>query len=177
MLISICSFFYNVFVVNDIPFESRFMLGWVVNFGLPFIPVFIPLWAYLRFRFSKITIKTFEGKSEKEISIEGNNQNEIIKFKESQFVMAQAQANYVDIHFLSENQLHKEMIRYTISGILDVIPSVQQIHRSYLVNPAMITDLNGNTRKGTVKLKYIEEEIPISPKHFKGVKKYLQNRP
>ena len=74
-------------------------------------------------------------------------------------------------------RLKKEMIRFTISGLIDLIPSAQQIHRSYLVNPLHIQDITGNTRKGSILINHYDQEIPISPKHFLAVKNLLQNRP
>jgi hypothetical protein len=175
--ISILSYFYNTYIVNDLKMNAGYILEWIKEFGAPFIPIFIPLWVYLRFRFSKVIIKSPPIKSQSIVNIQGHNQNETLSFKEKDFVMAKSQANYVDIYYLKENQLQKEMIRYTISGLLELIPTAQQIHRSYLVNPEMILNIKGNTRKGSVSLNYIEEEVPISPKHFIGVKTYLQNRP
>lgn len=170
------SFFYNTIVVNDININLDYILRWAVVYGLPFVPIFIPLWIFLRFKFSTITILPQEGQSEKEIVIKGNSQEEI-RFAEDQFLLAKSQANYVDIFYLKDEQIHKEMIRFTISGLVELIPSALQIHRSYLVNPAQIKSISGNTRKGNIQIKQLEEEIPISPKHFIGVKKYLQTRP
>lgn len=175
--ISIVSYFYNTYIVNDFTVDTNYILQWVKEFGAPFAPIFMPLWIYLRFRFSKVVIAPIQIKKESRITLKGNNQNEVLHFLETDFVMAKAQANYVDVYYLEENQLKKEMIRHSISGINELISSAQQIHRSYLVNPSMITAINGNTRKGSVAIKHIEEEIPISPKHFLGIKKYLQIRP
>ena len=175
--IALTSYFYNTYIVNDLKVDSNYILSWVKEFGAPFAPIFMPLWIYLRFRFSKVVISPIQIKKEATISLKGNNQNEELHFFEKNFVLAKAQANYVDVYYLEENQLKKEMIRYSISGINELIPSSQQIHRSYLVNPSMIIAINGNTRKGNVVLKHIEENVPISPKHFLGVKKYLQTRP
>ncbi|MDY2586820.1 LytTR family DNA-binding domain-containing protein [Winogradskyella aquimaris] len=175
--IAILCYFYNTYIVNDLEVNSGYILQWVVEFGVPFIPIFMPLWIYFRFRFSKVVINPALIKNQAVVNIKGNNQNEVLSFPEQDFVMAKAQANYVDIYYLKENEIQKEMIRYTISGLLELIPSAQQIHRSYLVNPAMISDIKGNTRKGNVELKHIEDSVPISPKHFIGVQKYLQTRP
>lgn len=175
--ISIVSYFYNTYIVNDFTVDTNYILQWIKEFGAPFAPIFMPLWIYLRFRFSKVVITPIQIKKESTITLKGNNQNEVLKFLEKDFVMAKAQANYVDVYYLEENQLTKEIIRYSISGINELIPSAQQIHRSYLVNPSMIKAINGNTRKGSVVIKHLVEDIPISPKHFLGMKKYLQIRP
>ena len=177
ILITIVSYFYNTILVNGFKIHLNEILNWSKSFSVPFAPIFIPIWAYLRFRFSKIEIKSTSSESDNKIVIKGSNSNEQIKFLEKDFIMAQAQSNYVDIYFISQNTLEKQVIRSTLSNLIKEIPRGQQIHRSFIINPSFITGIAGNTRKGTIKLSYIDADIPISPKHFLGVKKYLQNRP
>ncbi len=176
VLISTASFFYNSLVVNNMELQYNYMVGWAVDFGLPFVPIFIPLWAYLRYRFSTVTIAPKTEKPAATISIEVGKQ-QVLQFQEQKFLLAQAQANYVDVYWWDDNEVKKEMIRFTISGLIECIPSALQIHRSFLVNPAHIHSISGNTRKGTVRVAHIDEDIPISPKHFSAVKNLLQSRP
>lgn len=177
LLISLISYFYNTILVNGFEIELHDILNWTLSFSAPFAPIFIPIWAYLRYRFSKVEINTSDSERKTEISIIGSNSNEQIKFLLKDFIMAQAQSNYVDLYFLSENVLKKQVIRSTLSKVINEIPNGQQVHRSFLVNPSFINSISGNTRKGTIRLNHIVDDIPISPKHFLGVKKYLQNRP
>lgn len=177
LLISISSYLYSTKIINNLEVEPKHIMEWSISFGLPFVPIFIPLWAYLRFKFSIIIIKPIFFQNKNEIIIIGNNQNEEIKFLEEKFIMAKAQANYVDVYYLKDELLEKRMIRSTLSNIIKKIPSAEQIHRSYIVNPSQIKKISGNTRKGNVTLNHINENIPISPKHFLGVKNHLQNRP
>jgi hypothetical protein len=174
LLISISAYFYNAFVVND-NIHSSHVFHWVKDFGLPFIPVFIPFWVYLRFRFSKIIIQTNADKKEKTILITGNNQNEFIQFLEKNFVMARSQANYVDVYYIENELIKKEMIRSTLTSLKNKIPSAEQVHRSYLVNPGQIKKISGNTRKGYITINRLKEEVPVSPKYFVGIKKNLQS--
>lgn len=175
--ISIFSYFYNTYIVNDLSINTNYMLQWTKEFGAPFIPIFMPLWIYLRFRFSKIVIKPLRLKNQPIVNIKGNNQDEELSFFEEDFVMARAQSNYVDIYYIDNGNLTKKMIRMTLSKLIINIPSAQHIHRSYLVNPLKIESISGNTRKGIISMISLNESIPISPKHFLAVKKYLQNRP
>lgn len=176
LLISISSYIYNVSVVNNHPMDSSHVFLWVKDFALPFIPVFIPFWVYLRFRFSKIIIQTTADKKEKTILITGNNQNEVIQFLEKNFVMARSQANYVDVYYIENELIKKEMIRSTLTSLKNKMPSAEQVHRSYLVNPGQIKKISGNTRKGFITINRLDEEVPVSPKYFVGIKKYLQDQ-
>ncbi|WP_090078161.1 LytTR family DNA-binding domain-containing protein [Halpernia frigidisoli] len=146
-------------------------------FWFTFRTYFYPFWAYLRFAFSKIIIKPISVENKPEVVIKGNSQNENIKFSEKNFLMANAQSNYVDIYYLKDDVLRKEMIRSTLSNIIKEIPTAEQVHRSYIVNPSQIEKISGNTRKGSIAIRHIKEEVPISPKYFLGVKEYLQSRP
>lgn len=175
--ITILSYFYNTYIVNDLSINTNYILQWMIDFGVPFIPIFMPLWVYLRFRFSKVVIKIAPIKNQSKITIKGNNQNEEITFLEKDFVMAKAQSNYVDVYYLKEGELIKIMIRTTLSNLIKSIPSVYHIHRSYIVNPLKIESITGNTRKGNISMTSLNEVIPISPKHFLAVKKHLQTRP
>ena len=175
--ITILSYFYNTYIVNDLNIETNYVLQWMIEFGMPFIPIFIPLWIYLRFRFSKVVIKIAPIKNQSKIFIKGNNQNEEITFLEKDFVMAKAQSNYVDVYYLKDGELIKIMIRTTLSNLIKSIPSAQKIHRSYIVNPLKIESISGNTRKGKISITSLNETVPVSPKHFLAVKKHLQTRP
>ncbi len=177
LFISATSYFYNTYVVNDMTMETNYIFQWMMEFGLPFTPIFMPLWIYLRFRFSKVVIQIDSLKKNSKVTITGANRNEELSFMEGDFILAKAQSNYVDIFFLEDGKITKKMIRTTLSNLVKLIPSAQQIHRSYLVNPQKIERISGNTRKGYISINAMEEPIPISPKHFLGVKNYLQNRP
>lgn len=173
LLISITAHLYNVLVVNDHNVNFSYVFQWMKDFALPFIPIFIPFWFYLRFRFSEVVIKPVI--DEKEIFIETNNHYQELKFLEKNFILARAQSNYVDIYYLENELVKKEMIRSTLEKIKSKIPLSEQVHRSYLVNPFQIKQIFGNTRKGSITLNKMDEQVPVSPKYFLGIKKYLKN--
>lgn len=174
---TILAFVYNTKVVNEYPITWGYLWDWLLTFGLPFVPFLLPVWAYLRFKFSDVTISSATSGTST-IIITGENINEQLRFTQEQFIFAQAQSNYVDVYLLTKDQeAEKHVLRSTLSGLVNQIPFAEQVHRSYLVNPEHILSLEGNTRKGSAVLNHINESVPVSPKHFKGLKTYLQNRP
>lgn len=176
-LITLLCFVYNNKVVNDLTITWGYFGDWLLEFGLPFVPFILPVWIYLRFKFSNVTI-TSDTPENTPVTIEGENANEQLRFDPEQFIFAQVQSNYVDIYLLNgENQPDKHVLRSTLSALVNQIPFAEQVHRSYLVNPQHIISLEGNTRKGAAVLKYISDPVPVSPKYFKGLKTYLQDRP
>ncbi len=177
-VISVLSYFYNVIFINEYDVIWNYIWGWTLEFSLPFAPIFIPLWAYLRYRFSQVIIAEHEPDESKLLTIRGENTNEEIVIRDSDFIMAQSQSNYVDIYILNgKGNVEKHIIRQTLSGLVEQIPTAQQVHRSYLINVDHIDELKGNTRKGSVVLDHVREEVPVSSKHFTGLKNYLHVRP
>jgi len=121
ILICALCFMYNYRIVNNKEFYFNDFYDWLRSFALPFVPIFIPIWVYLRYRLSKITIPNKTEFPSKLILIKGTNSNEEIEFQDNNFVMAQSQANYVDIYILNEeNELEKHVIRNTLSALMVV---------------------------------------------------------
>ena len=177
ILISVLAYLYHSLVFSDSIIGLRNMINWGLYYGLPFAPLFIPLWAYLRFSFSKIILDETNS-SEEEIEIEGQNSDEQLRVKWSDFVLASVDSNYLDIFVLNEDgEIEKHVLRGTLSSLVDQLPKARQIHRSYLVNTSQIKELSGNSRKGAAVLDNYPEEVPVSPKYFKALKKHLQSRP
>ncbi|AXT20333.1 LytTR family transcriptional regulator [Flavobacteriaceae bacterium AU392] len=178
VFICIVCYVYNYTVVNDVIFNFDDFYDWLISFALPFVPIFIPIWVYLRYRLCKVTIPSKIKPSSKLIVIKGTNSNEVIEFQSSSFVMAKSQANYVDVYILNKNgELEKHILRNTLSALISQIPRASQVHRSFLINTDYVRNLQGNTRKGAVILNYVSGVIPVSPKHFTALKIHLQNNP
>ncbi|NMM47608.1 LytTR family DNA-binding domain-containing protein [Marinigracilibium pacificum] len=178
ILMSSLSFAYNTIVINNDDFNLNYLYGWVKMYGLPFAPIVLPFWIFLRSKFSKITISATPSNNSEVIRISGSNNNEEISFKQEDFILAQSQSNYVEISILDDNkEIQKHVIRTTLSSLIDQIPGAQQVHRSYLLNTSYIESISGNSRKGWVTANHIKGDIPVSPKHFKALKNHLQIRP
>ena len=176
LCIFLCCYSYNTIVVNELPLELDGFAGWVVSYGIPFIPFLLPVWLFLRHKFSSIEIQT-PIPEETTIRVAGQNQNQVVTFTPHDFIMANVQSNYVELYTLENGTLKKQLLRSTLSALVDQIPSALQVHRSYLINDLYVASIQGNTRKGSVTLTYIPEAIPVSPKHFAALKKQLQFRP
>jgi DNA-binding LytR/AlgR family response regulator len=166
-------------IVNPTALPWSEFFPWFQVFGLPFAPIFLLLWGYLRFRFGKIELNTTVIPETKIVRIEGTNANESLELNWSDFILARSQSNYIEIFYFDpkETQTSKAIIRSTLSKVLDQLSEATQIHRSYIINLDHLVKLEGNVRKGWCHLKGIEEVVPVSPKHFKAIKMRLQNHP
>ena len=177
--ITVLSFIYLNSIVNPTALPWSEFFPWFRVFGLPFAPIFLLLWCYLRFRFGKIELIKSSTKQTKTVRIEGTNANESLELDWSKFIIAKAQSNYIEIFFINEEhqKTSKTIIRSTLSKVLGQLPDAIQIHRSYIINLDQLVKLEGNVRKGWCYLKGIEEAVPVSPKHFKAIKDSFQNHP
>ncbi len=178
LLITFLSFLYLNNVVNSTAVPMAEFFPWFKGFGLPFAPLMLILWAYLRFRFSRIELTTSYQKTNKVYTVKGENAGEDHQIQWNRFVMAKAQSNYVEIYQLNEkDSSEKILLRSSLSNITSQLPEAVQVHRSYLINTDHLIKLGGNSRKGWCYLTGIEDSIPVSPKHFAALKNWLQSRP
>lgn len=178
LLITFLSFIYLNNFVNTKALPLSEFFAWLKIFGLPFAPLMLMLWAYLRFRFSKIEVVE-SSKISSSLTLLGDNANEVYHINWNHFLLAKAQSNYVEIITSSGDEIpvEKTLIRSSLSKIAPQIPQALQVHRSYLINKDRILRLEGNSRKGWCFIKDYEDSVPVSPKHFKALKIWLQNRP
>jgi hypothetical protein len=166
------SFVYLNNIVNSQAIPWSDFLSWFRDFGLPFAPILLLLWIYLRFRFSKVELNILPLKKEKSYTITGNNSKEEYTFFWDDFLVARSQSNYIEV-FIAEkgsDEPKKVLIRNTLSKLTSQLPEAVQVHRSYIINIDHLEELKGNVRKGSCTIKGFEDEVPVSPKHFKAIK-------
>lgn len=177
LLVALFSFIYLNNFVNPqaLPWAEFFL--WVQQYALPFAPILVVLWGYLRFRYGKIDFNRQEVQQNAEMLVQGEGQKDVHRFFWKEFLLARAQSNYVEVWTWSEKTAQKELLRIPLSQLAEQLPRALQVHRSYLINPDHFESLGGNSRKGWCRLRGFEEDIPVSPKQFKALKELFQTRP
>ncbi len=155
--IATASYFYNITVINTISPSIERWIEHMLVFAWPYVPLFIPfiiiIYAILYRNHSP---------DEKDLTITGQNQDDILKITESQFIYAESDQNYVTVYFKNGKQVDKKLIRSPLQAIEDQIGFAVRVHRSYLINPAYLQSLKGNKRKRTAILKDVDSIIPVS---------------
>ena len=178
-LIFLFAFFYHFYVVSGrASFTSDLIWHFIKSFGLPFTPIIVPLWLYLRSKYGVIEVPMSSierSKPVKTITIVGNNKSETLSIFESDFIFAKAQQNYVDVYFKTADGMQQKTFRSTLSNIMKQLPKAWQVHRSYLVNLDYLTTVEGNARKRFMRISETEETIPISQVYYKALSKRLSN--
>ncbi|AWV97106.1 LytTR family DNA-binding domain-containing protein [Arcticibacterium luteifluviistationis] len=177
LLILVFSFFYHFYVVSGLSkFNSSSIFHFIKTFGLPFIPLIVPLWLYLRSKYGVIEVPLYNKESATKtnnVTIYGDNKTETLTISESDFIYAQAQQNYVDLYYKSAEGTKQKNFRSTLSNIMRQLPNGWQVHRSYLVNLDYLISVEGNSRKRYIIISNTEETIPISQKYYDALSKRL----
>ncbi|NJB35290.1 LytR/AlgR family response regulator transcription factor [Croceivirga sp. JEA036] len=178
-IIFIFSFFYHFFVISGLSsFSNQLIWGFIKSYGIPFVPLIVPLWLYLRSKYGEIEVPKYKAehpKKVKKITIHGVNKAETLTLLESDFIFAKAQQNYVDIYYNTATGMQQKTFRSTLSNMVKQLPKAWQVHRSYLVNLDYIKTVEGNARKRFVRITPTEETIPISQVYYKALSKRLSN--
>ncbi|WBU88426.1 LytTR family DNA-binding domain-containing protein [Cellulophaga omnivescoria] len=178
-IVFLFSFFYHFYVVSGLTsFTSKLIWGFIKSFGVPFAPIVVPFWIYLRSKYGviEVPLRTIETtKSKKSVTIIGNNKSETLTILESDFIFAKAQQNYVDVYYNTENGMQQQTFRNTLSNIMKQLPKAWQVHRSYLVNLDYLDIVEGNARKRFIRITTTKETIPISQVYYKALNNRLSN--
>jgi DNA-binding LytR/AlgR family response regulator len=95
------------------------------------------------------------------------------------FIFAEALENYCEIYFYEVDKIKKLIIRSTISNIAEQLKPNEAIfkcHRSYVVNLNLVENVIGNVQGSKIKLKNIENQIPVSRTLIKEFKNKWMNK-
>lgn len=77
--------------------------------------------------------------------------------------------NYVEVHYLNEDQIEKKLVRNTLTNIeLQIKPYTGLIrcHRTCIINTHYIEELNGNCNNHTLTIRGYHEQIPVSRRYY-----------
>ncbi|MCU4174202.1 LytTR family transcriptional regulator DNA-binding domain-containing protein [Carboxylicivirga sp. N1Y90] len=83
--------------------------------------------------------------------------------------------NYVDIYYLADGQVRKELIRNSLKKLEMFLQgqSIKRCHRSYMINVDNIAMIKKTGQKLQVKLNHITDFLPISKSYTEQFKSYL----
>ncbi|WEK71204.1 MAG: LytTR family DNA-binding domain-containing protein [Candidatus Chryseobacterium colombiense] len=192
---SILSYFYNTFFLSRVNVSVEnylYMFCYTAALGAPVVIIYI-LGRYIYLN-HKAKAKPKANKNETQNQQHTQTNTELI-FKESEtsanckliitakysninlemlvddFVFAEAADNYCIIYFYKNNTLKKEMIRISLSKLINQIESdsIKQIHRSSVVNLKKVIKFKGNSSGYKITLDNIENELSISRNYITSI--------
>jgi hypothetical protein len=169
-----CAYLYNTIVINRTNPEWSNGLKWALYFGMPFLPTCIPLLVYFRFTFGQLKVQEQQETPQSEITLKGETQGEVLLLNYQEFILAQAQQNYVRVFYWQNGNVKTTILRSSLTRLSNQIPGAQQVHRSFLINIQFIEAIKGNARQRTIKISGIDFEIPVSKSYHETLLKHSQ---
>ena len=160
-------YLYNHRFINGEVYSIKSYLLYFKNIVLVFIPLFSPIFIYLRNKFGELIIPI----PKNTITITGENKNEILKLNRKDLLYVKAVENYIDIFFInSNNTIEFRTFRQTLSKTNQQIPFLEKCHRSYLLNIENIDTIKGNSQNAKISFRNIEQTIPLSKTYYTKIK-------
>jgi carboxyl-terminal processing protease len=161
LLIFYASYAYMAIVINQLPLSAGDWLVFTVRFAAPYLLVLVPPMLLAR----RALIAVLGNRvGEERIVLKGRNREDRLRLAASDFLFAEAEQNYVTIHYLRREEAHHRMFRASLAEIDTQLPDCLRVHRSFLVNPARVLAIEGNARKRIARLEGADRSIPVSPK-------------
>lgn len=119
-----------------------------------------------------------EEDSPKEEMIEfvGQNQKSYLKVASLNIIYVESMANYADICYISDNEIHHSTLRITLKQVREALAKVDyivQCHRAFLVNIHFIQKLTDRNSGYQIQLFGLDKLIPISRANESIIKQKL----
>jgi hypothetical protein len=158
------SFYLYVIMADDRnPYTLRY---YTVSIFIPAILTILPIVLAGRWALGKYKNKRLE---DAKIEIQGEGNYESLRLLFNDLICIQSSDNYVEISFLDNTTLKKQLIRNKLSVIETSFPELIRTHRSFLMNPYHFQSWKTeNSKLGIVVSQDIF--IPISKTYATAVK-------
>lgn len=111
------------------------------------------------------------------ITLKGSTK-EYARFILKDFLYAESEGNYVNVHYLKEGQLAKTLLRTHIKDVEDAFINdslIIRCHRAFVVNLRMVSRIVGRSSGLMLALKHTDDLLPVSKTYTSEVKQKLQN--
>ena len=160
--IALASYLYLSWAINQSAPSAAGFVGWLLYIVLPILVLTIPPAIWVRRRLPGFIRRRAERAAT--ILIQGRNRDDHVRLRPADFICAEAQQNYVTLHYLQAGQDTSRMFRATLDEVSRQLPDALRVHRSWLINPAFIENVQGNARRRTLRLRGVSQEVPVSPR-------------
>ncbi|MBU3012062.1 LytTR family transcriptional regulator [Polaribacter vadi] len=162
-------FFYLYIVKPDRnPYTFTYHLTAII---LPALTTILPIVFIGRFAFGKYKNKQTEAKK---IEIKGEGNYEGLRLFLNDIICIISSDNYIEVFYISNNEIKKSLIRNKLSVVADEFPSLLRTHRSYLINPFHFLQWKTEKSKLFVLL-FHHIEVPVSRTYQNDVKAALNS--
>ena len=164
---------------HDLSWSSAFMF--VVNCSTVFIFPLVGIFFLFRYQALKNSIQKIDmqrqrpGGSTRLIQFHGDGRSDRLAVAADDFRYAQAQDNYVALFYLKNGEMHKELIRSTLSELLEKTAwtDLVRCHRSYAINLLQVRSVQ-QASPMLVFLQDLDRPIRVSRSYRQTVLNLLQ---
>ena len=181
LLLGLGNFLLYNWLGNWHDFHLNSALSFVVNIGSIILFPLIGVFFYFRFRTISKRLQQMQvswsavPEPGQLLRFTGQGANEVFSVAEADFRYAQAQDNYVALHYLRQGQLRKELLRATLAELLEQpgMEGLFRCHRSFAVNLRQVQSYSGG-HPLLLYLKDVTDPIRVSRSYREAVLSHLQ---
>jgi LytTr DNA-binding domain-containing protein len=115
---------------------------------------------------------------DKQIAIYSGNKAEKLSLKYKDIIFIKSADNYIEVHYLENSSVEKKLIRNTLKDIESQFThhsNFIRCHRTSIVNMAFAEKLTRNYSGYNLKLRKLQNEIPVSRQYLIIVKEILSD--
>lgn len=178
-------------------FYSRFVGNISIDFNISFRLILLALFPVViliiinRFKIVRLSLRKLEDtmreagirsggeKKDAEVTFESENKSEQFTVKLSAILFIQSANNYIEVFYLSGQDIHKQLIRSTLKRTEELLhrhSNILRSHRSILVNTDHAIRFTGNPGNLRLKLQHVDEDLPVSRQYLQAVKESIKGR-
>lgn len=168
--ISVARLYYlNVIMIGE---RNPYTLGYMLKtIFLPALITILPILIIARFAFGKYHEKRLE---DQKIELKGEGNFEGLRLQFNDLVCIQSSDNYIEVYYISGNDLKKTLIRNKLSVIAEEFPDLLRVHRSYIINPYHFQQWKTENGKRSMILSH-DILVPISKTYQPAIKVAFQS--
>lgn len=113
----------------------------------------------------------------REITFASDNKSEQLKIDVTNLQLVKSANNYIEVFWQKEGETHKKLIRNTLTNVenqLKAFPDFIRCHRTALVNKNFIEKKITGSNGLQIRIKGIDEQIPVSRQYALKIKEQVQ---
>lgn len=114
---------------------------------------------------------------EEPIILEGNTK-ESVSLLLSDFLFAEAEGNYVSVHYIAHGEEKQAMLRTSMKNVVTSLCTdgdIMQCHRAYIVNLRQVESVEGRSSGIGLRLRHCDTIVPVSKSYANEVKECIKN--
>jgi len=163
--VGIC--FYSRFIDAAYPIYNFPSFSYWEALEKTFLVSVIPISIDLSFQYSKRRQKQSSLRISPLLHLKGELTNDWLKIKADQLLFITPSDNYVSIHYLENQTIHKKLLRSTLKNMETQLKDfpICRCHQSFIVNLALVRSTKGSRRAMKLELLHCENLIPVSRKY------------